>query len=357
MCNGHNHGAGCSCGFGPPYLGPGKPIPKGGRGDHFRGVIRERKRENWAAVGAINKEKIEQSLGQLRLGARWRKAILERYSKADFPIASSVWEGYSEGRKRGAAQRMLRAVGLRQKIVEELEPIHLEIPLFRLQPPRTENSKVIYQERQIKERGWDISVKVPGFATGADLSMYLEGKGLVETSHKECKQIAFPVTIRRYRVDLFLGNLCIARNKLIAEAGNQKTGQIFSRTIIACKKFIPPSPQSEMIVEYDLSKDECGNSKFFLGWGEKMRRNAEVTIPIPGIPSGIQVSISIQSDIQLEFDLEPKIDYKLYPTPEGIGISWEVSREKAKGKNIRNDKGISQFKQRPKKLIYVKRHV
>lgn len=357
MCNGHNHGAGCSCGFGPPYLGSGKPIPKGRQGDHFRGVIRERKRENWATNGAVNKEKIEQSLGQLRLSARWRKTILERYSKADFPIATSVWNGYSEGRKRNAAQRMLRAVGLRQKIVEELKPIHLEIPLFRLQPPRTENSKVTYQERQIQEHGWDISVKVPGFATGADLSMYLEGKGVVETSHKECKQIVFPMTIRRYRVDLFLGNLCIARNKLIAEAGNQKTGQIFSRTIIACKKFIPPSPQSEMIVEYNLSRDRYVNTKFFLGWGENMRRSAEVTIPIPGIPSGIQVSISIQSDIQLEFDLEPKIDYKLYPTPEGIGISWKVSRGKARRKNIKKGKDISQLQQRPKKLVYVKRHV
>ena len=357
MCNGHNHGAGCSCGFGPPYLGPGKPIPKGRQGDHFRGVIRERKRENWASMGAANKEKIEQSLGQLKLSARWRNAIMERYSKADFPIASSVWKGYSEGRKRSAAQRMLRAVGLYQKIVEELEPIHLEIPLFRLQPPRTENSRVIYQERQIKEHAWDISVKVPGFATGADLSMYLEGKGLVETSHKECKQIVFPVTIRRYRVDLFLGNLCIARNKLITEAGNQKTGQIFSRTIIACKKFIPPSPQSEMIVEYDLSKDRYVNSKFFLGWGEKMRRSAEVTIPIPGISSGIQVSISIQSDIQLEFDLEPRIDYQLYPTPEGIGISWKISKGRAKRKNARKGKGVTHLKQGTKKHAYVKKHV
>jgi hypothetical protein len=325
MCNGYKHHDGCECGFGPPYLGSKKNIP-GNKGDSF--VIRERKRENWVFKGIVDKNKIANSLGELGLNKKWQDSILKSYSQAGYPIKESLWKKFSDGQQRGAAQKMMRALGLREELVEELEPIHLEIPLFRLQPPRTEKSKVTYEERLARTNGWSVAVKVPGFATGTDLSMYLEGKGVVWTSKDECKIIVLPVVIKRRRVNVFLGKVCIAKNKMVAEAGNQKTGQIFNRTIISCKEYISPSPSALMIVEYDLLKNRYDNVKFYLGWGKKMKRNAEFTIPIKGITPGIQISVTIDSEIQLEFDLEPKHDYRLYPIPEGIGISWKVSKRK-----------------------------
>ena len=325
MCNGYKHPDGCECGFGPPYFGPKKNIPKN-KGDSF--VIRERKRQNWASMGVLDRNKVSKGLDQLGLNKKWQDAILKNYSKAGYPIKESSWKKLSNGQQQDAPLKMMRALGLRQEIVEELEPIHLEIPLFRLQPPRTEKSKVTYEEKMVTAQGWSVSVKVPGFATGADLSMNLEGKGMVWTSKDECKVIILPVVIKRYRVNVFLGKVCIAKNKMIAEAGNQKTGQIFNRTIISCKEYISPSPGALMIVEYDLLKNRYDNAKFYLGWGKTMKRNANFTIPIPGITPGIEISTAINSEIQLEFDLEPKHDYRLYPIPNGIGISWKVSKRK-----------------------------
>jgi hypothetical protein len=329
MCNGCHHGGGCSCGFGPPYLGPRNSIPKGKNRGGFRGVIRKRKRENWSSMGAMDKDRIAKSLGQLGLDQQTRDAILKSYSKAGYPIKRSLWNELSEDQQRSAGQKMMRALGLRQEVVEELEPLYFEIPLFRLQPPGTPKSKVTYSEKQSKTHGWSISVRVPCFATGADLSLFLDGRGEIETSKNECKAIVLPVTIHRYRVNLYWGKLRVAKNRIVAEAGNKKTGQIFSRAIISCDKYIKPDPTTPWIAEYDLLKDKSGtNAKFGLGWGSRMKHNAEFSIPVPKVDSGIQVSVSFDSEIQLGFDLEPRRDYRLYPTPKEIGITWKVSKRK-----------------------------
>ena len=291
------------------------------------GVIRERKRENWAFRGIIDQDKVTNGLGQLGLKPKWLNTILKKYSEAGYPIQESQWDKLSREQKRGAAQKMMRLLGLRQEIMEELEPINLEIPLFRLQPPQTAKSKVSYEETQAKTQGWSVCLKVPGFGTGADLSLQVEGKGKIHTLKNECKIVVLPVSIHRYRVNLFLGNVCIGRNKLAAEAGNEKTGQMFSRTIKSCREYILPSSKAALVAEYNLIDDKTGiNSVFSIGWGEKVNRYAEITLPIPGITAGIQISISLVNEILLEFDLEPRHDYKLYPIPEGMGISWKVSR-------------------------------
>lgn len=329
MCNGYHHEDGCDCGFGPPYLDPNKPLPPL-KGKKFMGVIRKRKREKWASKGIVDKERVENGLGQLGLKPKWLNTILKKYSDAGYPIKETQWNKLTKDQQQGASQKMMRLIGLRQEVVEELDPIELEIPLFRLQPPKTAKSTVSYEERHTKSHGWSVFVKVPGFATGADLALHLQGKGLIQTSKNECKTIILPVVINRYRVNLYLGKVCIARNKLIAEAGNKKTGQVLSRTIKSCTEYVSPSSKAMLIAEYNLLDDRSGlNSKFNIGWGENSNSHAEFTMPIPGITPGIQIAIGMEHKILLEFDLEPRRDYKLYPVPEGMGISWKVSRRHA----------------------------
>lgn len=328
MCNGYRHPNGCECGFGPPYLGPRKSFPQG-TGNKFVGIIRERKREKWASQGIVNENKIVQGLAQLGLKPKWLNMIQKKYSEAGYPIKKSLWNELSGAQQEGATKKMLRLIGLRQEIIEELEPIKLEIPLFRLQPPKTQKSSVSYEETLKRARGWSVSVKIPGFAIGADLSLHLQGKGVVQASKRECKTIILPITIRRYRTNLYMGNVCIARNKLVAEAGNKKTGQVLSRTIKSCKDYIPPAPHAMLIAEYDLINDlSADNAKFNIGWGRTNNGRAEFSIPVPGITPGIQIGIEMEHEIMLEFDLEPRRDYKLYPIPEGMGISWKVSKRR-----------------------------
>src|SRR5512134_350896 len=123
MCNGYNHSDGCDCGFGPPYLGPRKPFPPL-KGNRVLGVIRERKREQWASRGIVDPDDMVQGLGQLGLKRKWLDAILKKYTKANYPIKPSLWNELSRNQQQGASQKMMRLIGLRQEIIEELEPIH-----------------------------------------------------------------------------------------------------------------------------------------------------------------------------------------------------------------------------------------
>jgi hypothetical protein len=331
MCNAYQHSDGCECGFGPPYLDSKAPLPQL-NGKKFIGVIRERKREKWAAKGIVDRNKVTNGLEQLGLKPKWLNTILKKYSDAGYPIKESLWNELSKNQQQGAAQKMMRLMGLREEIIEELEPIDLEIPLFRLQPPKTEKSIVSYEEKHTKAHGWSVFVKVPGFAMGSDLSLHLQGEGIIQTSKNECKIIILPVSINRYRVNLFLGKICVARNKLVVEAGNKKTGQVLSRTIKTCRDYVSPSSKAVLIAEYNLIGDKSGiNSRFNIGWGEKANSHAEIMIPIPGITAGIQIAITMEHEILLKFDLEPKRDYKLYPIPEGMGISWKVSKKTVAG--------------------------
>lgn len=327
MCNGYRHPDGCECGFGPPYLGPKDPFPPS-TGRKFLGVIRTRKRDKWASKSIINKENLIKGLDQLDVEPGLQRAILEKYSTARYPLKQTLWEELSREQQESASEKMMRAIGLRFKIVKELKPIDLEIPLFRLQPPKTPGSIVSYEETMTRTPGWSVFVKVPGFGAGSDLSFYVQGKGIIQTAGDECKMIILPLSIKRYLVNVYLGKLCIAKKRLITEAGNKKTGQILSRTIKSCKDFIAPSPGATLVADYNLLRDQSHiNTKFSIGWGKKVHNHAEFTIPISGISTGIQVSIDLEHEVQLEFDLEPRRDYKLYPIPEGLGISWKVSKK------------------------------
>jgi hypothetical protein len=328
MCNGYRHDDGCSCGFGPPYLDPKAPFPPPGgtNGDGFMGVIRERTREKWASKSTHDKNKLSSGLSQLGIKPKWLKSISKKYAREGYPIRESQWNALSKNQQRGAARKMMRLLGLRQEIVAELETIDLDIPLFRLQPPGIENSEVSYEERQTKARGWRIFLEVPGFGLGADLSLRLEARGKIYACEKECKVIILPVRIKYYLVNLFMGKTRIARNKLIAEAGNKKTGQVYSRTVRSYRDFIPPASDALLVARYNLLDDLSGkNSQFSLSWGEELNRFAKITIPIPQIKPGIEIKITLEKKLLLEFDLAPGHVYELYPVPAGMGISWKVS--------------------------------
>lgn len=333
MCNGYRHRPDCECGFGPHYLAPGEPLPRsvGDTGDRFIGVIRSRTRQKWASKSIIDKDKIIKGLGELGLSPKWAKSILKKYTEAGYPISESLWNELSKNQQMGEERKLMRMLGLRQEIVSDLGTIDLEIPLFRLQPPRTKNSKVSFEEKQSRTRGWSIFLEVPGYALGADLSLRLEAGGKIHASEDICKVIYLPVRIKRYLVNLFMGKICIAREKMVVEAGNKRTGQVYRRTIQSCKDYVPPMPAAPLIAEYNLSADLTQeNSEFRFEWGKESNRFAKLTIPIPGIKPGIQVKIALERELALEFDLAPQYDYKLYPTPVELGISWVVSGDRSR---------------------------
>ena len=328
MCNGYRHPPGCECGFGPHYLDPKEPLPppEGNHGDNIVGVIRERNREKWESKSTFDQDKIFEGLKEIGLKPKWLKSILEKYSQAGYPIDESQWNAWSKNQRRGAGRKLMRLLGLREEVVDELEPIDLNIPLFRLQPPGIHNSEVSYQEKQTRASGWRIFLEIPGFGLGADLSLRLESSGKVYATDDVCKVIFLPVRIKRFIVNVFLGNICVAKNKLIVEAGNKRTGQVYRRTVQSCKDYVPPAPNALLVADYNLSNDLSGkNSEYSLTWGEGANRSAKITIPIPGISGGIEVKIKLEKELLLEFDLAPSHHYELYPIPTGIGISWRVN--------------------------------
>lgn len=326
MCNGYRHSPGCECGFGPRYLDPGKPLPQseGGHGDQITGVIRERRRENWAAKSVSDADNIVQGLGDLGLKPRWLKSILKKYNQAGYPLEPAEWSQMSKGRRRSAGRKLMRLLGLREEIVAELEPVDVEIPLFRLQPPGVANCEVSYEEVLTRVVGWKVFLEILGTGTGADLSLRLEARGKIFASDK-CKLITLPVRIRARIINLYLGNLCIARNKLIAEAGNKRTGQVYRRTIRSCDEYVPPALDATMVAEYNLLHELPGkNSEFSLGWGRETNRSSSFSIPIPELKIGMKVRVLLENELELGFDLAAGYDYELYPIPAGLGISWKV---------------------------------
>ncbi len=172
--------------------------------------------------------------------------------------------------QQSTEQKLVRLLGLRMEIVKELDVIDFEIPLFRLQPPGTKNSEVSFEEIESKTKGgWSIFLEIPGYAIGADLSLRMEASGKIYASEDICKVIYLPVRIKRYLINLYWGTVCIAREKLIAEAGNKKTGQVYRRTIQSCTENVPPASNAPLLAEYNLSADLTSkNSEFKLKWGE-----------------------------------------------------------------------------------------
>jgi hypothetical protein len=334
MCNAHNHKPGCRCGFGPHYLSPEEPLQKkeGDTGSaEIISVIRWRSRRKWAANGIIDKENILKRLSALDVNSKWINSIYKKYVEAGYPLNEDQWNELSNKQQLSAERRLLRLLGLREEIVEELADIDLKIPLFRLQPPRTKKSKVSFRESISKAKGWRIFLEIPGFGLGADLLLRIETGGNIETSDEECKLIFLPVRIKRKIVNLYLGNICIAKKKLIAEAGNKKRGQVISRMVKTCNEYISPSPDAPMIAEFDLSQDYSeNNSEFYIGWGNDATRYGKINLPIPGVKPGIGVKIELERELRLDFNLESRYDYKLYPTPDEIGISWIVEKGQAK---------------------------
>jgi hypothetical protein len=334
VCNAYNHKPGCECGFGPHYLSPDELLQKkvgDMTGAGIISVIRWRSRRKWASKGITNQDNILKKLAALDVNSKWINSIYKKYVEAGYPINESQWNWLSKNQQLGAERRLLRLLGLREEIVEELADIDLKIPLFRLQPPRTKKSKVSFRESISKAKGWKIFLEIPGFGLGADLLLRIETGGNIETSEEECKIIFLPVRIKRKIVNLFLGNICIAKNKLIAEAGNKKMGQVIRRTVKTCKDYIAPSPGAPMIAEFDLSQDFSeSNSEFYIGWGNEATRYGKINFPIPGIKPGIGVKIELERELRLDFNLESRYDYKLYPTPDEIGISWIVEKGQAK---------------------------
>jgi hypothetical protein len=327
MCNAFNHGAGCACGFGPPYLSSNEPLRKlrgGNGGSGFKSVIRWRDRRKWSAKSILDDQAVQEGLSELGVNRRWINSIGKKYTKAGYPWSQSRWEAMSKGQRYWAESKLLKLLGLHIEDVEQLEDIDFDIPLFRLQSPRTKKSKVRCKESLSEAQGWNIFLEVPGFALGADLSMRIEAEVKIETSENYSKIICLPVRIKRKIVNLKMGKIYIARNKMIAEAGNKKTGQL-SRRIISREEFISPSPDAPMIAYYDLSQDDTEDkSVFTIGWGNEKTRQAKLSIPVPGVKIGVGVKVELESQLMLEFELEPRYQYKLYPTPEEIGISWVV---------------------------------
>ena len=337
MCNAQNHDPGCMCGFGPPYLSSSDPRPRGkeGSGDGFTSVIRWRKRKKWPAKSILGKNKFLSALSQLGVNPKWIKSIARKYEEAGFQLSKTEWDAMSEGQQNGAERRLLQYLGLKEELVANEKDINLEITLFRLQPPRTHNSKVSYEESLSRTGSWSIFLEVIGFGLGADLALRIEAGGKIETSEDDCKIIAIPVCIKRRLVNLKFGNIYIAREKLIAEAGNKKTGQLFSRSIRSCKEYIPPSPGAPMLAEYNLSGDLTNlNTEFYIGWGSGKTWRAKFNLPVPGITPGIGVKIELERELMLTFDLAPRYDYKLYPTLGEMGISWKVDKGQAMPESV-----------------------
>ena len=328
MCNGYNHKPGCNCGFGGGYLGPHQQLPKLGKsgGDQYIGVIRYRACKKWTSRSILDKDKIINSLVELGLKPKWVNSIVKQYTQAGYPLSEAEWDALTKNQRVSKERKFLGLLGLRTEIVKELDPIDLKLPLFRLQPPRTEKSEVSVQETQSQARGWSIFLEIPGFALGADLSLRMEASGTISTSGDICKVVYLPVRIKRRLVNLFLGSLCIAREKLVVEAGDKRTGQVFNRKVQSRTDYIVPLPDSPLIAEYDLSEDLSDkNCEYTLSWGKDSNRSAKFTIPVPQVKPGIEAKIELERELKLEFSLAPRHNYQLYPTPEEMGISWIVS--------------------------------
>lgn len=314
MCNGYRHPPDCPCSFGVRKR-------KNDSGDIVTQIVGKLKNK-WTARSMLDAENIEKGLEELGVNPKWIQSIVKKYKKNNYPIEKEKWEVMTTKEKTSSERKFMRLLRLRQEVVANLEDIHLDIPLFVLQPPRISNSKVVYEESNEYKDNWNIFVEVPGFAIGTDFAFQIKTRGTVEASGNNCKIICLPITIKRKIVNLYLGKICIARRKLLAEAGNKRAGTI-KRSVISTTDYQEPSPDANMMACYELVHDFSKDPVIFqIGWLEYQGKYAKITLPIPHIKPGIGVKVELKRELNLKFILVPGFDYELYPAPEGMGISW-----------------------------------
>ncbi|MEX2530925.1 MAG: hypothetical protein WD960_09135 [Gemmatimonadota bacterium] len=300
MCNADRHDAGCTCGFGPPYLNSGAA-----------GAARE-----WAEDIIEEPLLARRGLEELGYPERSIEEFLAEYSRlldTGLPEPTLVVR---------INQLLMRHRTVERRVVRE----RLRVPLFRFAAPRVVGGKVEYSEGMTtrRKRGW--WARIFGIGTGGSQEITYHTEHCYTATNGECKLVFVPIPLRIAEVDVYEGATKIGEGlKAQVELSKaKKNSWTAGRGVKALKKGDCPGPNPGLpdeMFDYTLAADVGPPTRVRRSWGVNVDR--EVFLGLSKA-LGVEVRVRVGRERGMRVDLELPAGYD-YTGARGSGQLWWTS--------------------------------
>lgn len=334
MCNAMNHHPGCDCGFGPKEGRAGDPLPQSG-GRKFQGRIKRGPRKSWGEQAASNEAILRNGLLEAGASEQAIRKALRDYHKEGLPLGRKSFESLEFGKRRDIVNTIKRLVGIRKYKIEEKKTRTIKVPLFTFGAPDVDNSKVTYEESTDfkNERGWAVSLIVPGIGMGASQEFETEYSIKYSCQAGKFKTIFAPIRLRIYKLGIYEKGVRVKDGGIRITAEGGKLERNFQRGVRPCHQ--PECTRKTATFDsifYDASNDPEDISLKTQQWAFKKPIEVNVGLNVFGIQMSAKAKVALQKKIKLQYMLPGGYNYHLYRLKQKIGITWKTFKRRGRKK-------------------------
>jgi hypothetical protein len=297
MCNAAKHGAGCNCGFGPPY-----PL------SYTQAGVTE-----WSEEVLDNPALVTRGLSEMAWDDASIEAFLARYLElrnSDLPRNTIV-------------SRIRELLGTRRKLETDVTEDWINVPLYRFGAPSVDGAAVEYSEGESFVGGGGWSVKVFGIGAGNTTSLQVNKSRTFVAGPGICKLVFIPIKLRVSRIAVYDGVRLVGRGieaqvAPLRESGDEHLKRRGCRTLPKGSCTRGPAEHIDML-ECLLSGDDSADiHRDQRSWDVDIAHEVSVTLMNFANVSAL-VSVKRTRRLELSFSLPAGHDYRAYLCP---GITW-----------------------------------
>lgn len=300
MCNAHNHSAGCTCGFGPPY--PGRMA-----------LIGE---VDWLSELANNQEALERRISALALGeeeAHFRKSYAALFAEGRDPSYRLSW-------LTGRAAHV-------HTVIDEESTFTVHVPLFRLHSPRVQGSRVAYQEEEdaLVGRAWIVIFL--GHGSGKTRTYGVGRKDTCVSEGGQCREVFVPVPVVFQRISLFRDGLPAGEEwRLQAKVGRDgKALRGRGETLLSPAECQERHRREEGDAEPFLLRGSAGTTcgPYERSVSLDVTKTVSLDLKAKGIGIDAKAIVRRVRKLSLEYLLPGGFDYTAWSCPGGV--YWDMT--------------------------------